>query len=357
MNAPDPAPTPALAELGWDERVADRWASHAAQGWTPGRVIRTSRHFTYVGTGGGLVRAETPAEVEPAPVAGDWVGVDAGQAGDVERIAVVLPRWSELARRDPSGHAGAQVLAADVDLVLIVAGLDRPVKPGRIERSLVLAWDSGAEPVVVLTKADAAPHAEEVLAALRSVAGETAIHVLSARTGEGVTAVHDLLGGRRTAVLLGESGAGKSTLVNRLAGQEVQRTAEVRDTDAKGRHTTVTRDLIVLPSGGIIIDTPGLRSLGLLDAEEGLASAFADVEALAARCRFRDCSHRVEPGCAVRGAVEAGDLDEGRYHRYLGLSDELDEGATQQVEAERRRGERTIGRSRSQLRRMDPERR
>lgn len=348
-----------LAALGWDERVGGRWAAWESAQLVPGRVIRTSRHFTYVATSEGLVQAAAPPDLEPAPVAGDWVGLDVGDHDGAAQVAVVLPRWSELARRDPSGRSESQVLAADVDLVLIVAGLDRPVKPGRIERSLVLAWDSGAEPVVVLTKADAAGadgsvELDAVVGDVERLAGDAQVLVVSSRTGAGIDAVHQRLAGPRTAVLLGESGAGKSTLVNRLAGEEVQRTADVRSGDAKGRHTTVTRDVVVLPTGGVIIDTPGLRSLGLLDADEGLSATFADVEALAEDCRFRDCSHEVEPDCAVRAAVEDGTLDAGRHRRYLGLLAELAEGSARQVAAERRRSDRTAHRAMRQYRRQDP---
>lgn len=224
-----------------------------------------------------------------------------------------------------------------MDWVFVVMGLDRPLKPGRIERSLVLAWDSGAEPVIVLTKLDVVEDPSAALAEVAAVAGGAPVQALSSTTGEGIDALHRLLAGDRTVVLLGESGAGKSTLLNRLAGQEVQRTAEVRTRDAKGRHTTVTRDLVVLPTGGVVIDTPGLRSLGLLDADEGLASAYPDIEALAPDCRFRDCRHGTEPGCAVVAAVGEGAIDAERVARYRAMQDELDAGAAEVVEVQRRR--------------------
>lgn len=343
----DQDPAVALASLGWDDRVA-ALVGGAPPGTVPGRVIRTSRRFTYVATADGLVQALAPVDADPAPVAGDWVALDLGDHDGAAVVAAVLPRWSQLARRDPAERVEEQVLAADVDHVLIVAGLDRPVKPGRIERSLVLAWDSGATPAVVLTKADAAAEegvdVDAVVEEVRALAGDADVHVLSARTGDGVAAVHDLLAGGRTCVLLGESGAGKSTLVNRLAGQEVQRTADVRATDAKGRHTTVTRDLIVLPTGGVVIDTPGLRSLGLVDAEEGLAAAFPELDELAEGCRFRDCAHGSEPGCAVQAAADAGDVDPERVARWVGMQAELDATAERQVEASRRPERRQISR-------------
>jgi ribosome biogenesis GTPase len=359
-----------LRTLGWSDRVHALWASTTAgldavvPGATtsadtvPGRVIRTSRRFTYVATAEGLVQAIAPLDLEPAPVAGDWVVLDVDEDDEegVGRLVAVLPRWSELSRRDPSGRSESQVLAADVDVVLIVLGLDRPIKAGRVERSLVLAWESGAQPAIVLTKADACDDPEAPAAEVRSLASDVDVHVLSSRTGEGVDGIRALLGGDdaavRTVVLLGESGAGKSTLVNRLAGQEVQRTADVRAGDAKGRHTTVTRDLIVLPAGGVLIDTPGLRSLGLLDAEDGLSATFGDIEERAGACRFRDCRHASEPGCAVRAAVDAGEIDAERVDRYLAMQLELDDAAQAQTDAERRRTDRIISRSRRGVQRL-----
>ena len=336
-----------LRDLGWGDRVA-ALAAAAPEGTVPGRVIRTSRRFTYVATADGLVQAMAGVDADPAPVAGDWVALDLGDHEGSAVVAEVLPRWSQLARRDPAERVEEQVLAADVDLVLVVLGLDRPVRPGRVERSLVLAWDSGATPVVVLTKADVAAEAgvdvEAAVAEVRDLAGDADVHVLSSVTGEGVAAVHELLVGGRTCVLLGESGAGKSTLVNRLAGEEVQRTADVRSGDAKGRHTTVTRDLIVLPTGGVVIDTPGLRSLGLVDAEEGLAAAFPELDELAADCRFRDCAHQGEPGCAVRAAVEAGEVDADRVERWVAMQAELAATDERRVEASRRPERRQITR-------------
>lgn len=343
--APDPPDAPVdisevpseLVDLGWDDEVARHWALVARPGWIPGRVIRTSRRFTYVATSSGTVPSMAAVDADPAPVSGDWVALGVGEHEGSEVVEAVLPRRSALGRRDPAGTGAEQVLAVNVDWVFVVMGLDRPLKAGRIERSLVLAWDSGAVPVIVLTKADVAEDLEGLVAEVEALAGDAAVHVVSSRSGEGLDGLLDLLDGHRTAVLLGESGAGKSTLVNRLAAEEVQRTAEVRSSDAKGRHTTVTRDLVVLATGGIIIDTPGIRSLGLVDADEGLAAAYPDVEELATRCRFRDCRHGTEPGCAVVAAVEAGEMDRGRVERYRELQDELWETAEVAVESQRRR--------------------
>lgn len=346
MVAPPPdADNTVLVRLGWGPQVAARWqaAVDGIGGTGPGgeplvagRVVRTSRRFTYVGTADGLVQAHSPHDLTPVPVAGDWVAVWDGGPERGVRVEAVAERSTELVRRDPSGGSEAQVLAANVDVVLAVFGLDRPVRPGRVERSLVLAHDSGAEPVVVLTKADAVDDPDGAAREVAGLCGSVPVVLVSSVTGDGTGALTGRLAPNRTAVLLGESGAGKSTLVNRLAGREVQRTAEVRTSDAKGRHTTVTRDLIVLDGGGVVIDTPGLRALGVLDAAGGLAAAFDDISSLAEGCRFRDCAHAGEPGCAVRAAVADGTVDAERVERYLAVVAELAEADQAVVEAARR---------------------
>lgn len=346
ISVVSPAPDdPSLGPFGWDHLVRDRWMAAVAGAdmtrvdggpLVAGRVVRTSRRFTYVATADGLVQALAPHELEPPPVAGDWVALWDGGVERGARVEAVASRTTELARRDPAGGSEGQVLAANVDLVLAVFGLDRPVRPGRVERSLVLAHDSGAVPVVVLTKVDAVDDADAQAAAVRALAGEVDVILVSSVTGAGTDELARRLAPNRTAVLVGESGAGKSTLVNRLAGRAVQRTAEVRTADAKGRHTTVTRDLIVLDGGGVVIDTPGLRALGLLDSAGGVAATFDDIETLAGQCRFRDCAHSDEPGCAVTAAVAAGAVDPERVVRYHTVIAELAEADQAVTEAARR---------------------
>jgi ribosome biogenesis GTPase len=245
----------------------------------------------------------------PALVVGDWVALD-----DEDRVVAVVERWSSLGRRDPDhGH---QVLAANVDVVLVVAPVDR-LSLARIERELVAAWDSGARPVVVVTKSDLAQ--PDLVDGVRRRLDSVDVVVTSSVEGSGVDEVARLLGPPVTAVLLGPSGAGKSTLLNALLGEERLATGAVRDGDARGRHTTTSRRLLAVPSGGSVIDMPGLRSLGL-DVDAGsLAAAFSDIDELAEGCRFADCSHTVEPGCAVAAAVDAGRLDPARLasHRKL----------------------------------------
>lgn len=359
-SPPDTAP---LTPYGWDDRRVASWAT-APSGTVPGRVVRADRGRVVVQAPGGTMTATAnPAGwpgteaasatgaageqasdggAEVVPTTGDWVAIVPPTQGDLATVAGVLPRTSRIARVDALGRA-EQVLAANVDTVAVVHGLDRPLKAGRIDRSLVLAWDSGATPTLVLTKADLLADVPDLRAALAAeavaLAGDATVHVVSSVTGEGLPGLAALLRPHRTLAVLGESGAGKSRLVNRLVGRDVQATGEVRAGDAKGRHTTVTRDLVVVPAGGVVVDTPGLRSLGLWDAAEGLALAYADIDALAIDCRFRDCQHRTEPGCAVRAAVARGELPVERLERYLDLHEEAAEAeARREKRAQQERG-------------------
>ncbi len=247
---------------------------------------------------------------------GDWVRLD-GDDSDV--IGEILPRSSQVTRRDPSGLT--QVLAANVDLVLITAPADR-VSFARVEREVAVGWDSGAQPVVLLTKSDL--DNGEVALQLRGRLVGVDVLCVSSVSGDGADAVADLLRPARTGVLLGPSGAGKSTLTNMLVGREVAATGAVREGDRRGRHVTSSRELLVLPQGGVLIDTPGLRSLALAEDHGGVAAAFPDVEELGTQCRFRDCAHEHEPGCAVVTAAETGALDPDRLANYRKLRRELD---------------------------------
>ena len=330
----------ALDALGW-------MAFGAALGDVPdgriGRVRRVDRGEVDVITADDEVRAlsdSTRAQSELAPATGDWVVVEDGELGLA--VAEILPRVTAIVRRDPAEEVVEQVLVANADVVGVVAGVDRPANIARIERFLVLAEDSGAEPIVVLTKVDLGLSGEweELVAELADVR----VLQTSAHDGTGVNQVQELIADDRTLVLLGESGSGKSSLVNALVGEEIQATTEVRERDAKGRHTTTARELVLIPGGGILIDTPGIRGVGLWDAEPAVERVFADVTDLAADCRFNDCSHRVEPGCAVQAAVEAGELDAGRLRRYLRLLDELADQA--HMLEQRRRKSRGGGRRR-----------
>ena len=317
-----------LELLGWDGAFAGQFAPWADSGHRPGRVLAAHRGGDLVGTGAGelltrptgRLRHLAGPSVADLPAVGDWVALRDG------RIHAVLPRRTAVTRRTPGTGAGEQVLAANVDLVVVVVAPGRDANPRRVERLLALAWESGAQPVVVLGRADLCPDwgtdVATELAALATVAPGVRVLALSCFTGEGVGEIAAMLIPGRTAVLLGSSGVGKSTLVNRLAGRDLLATGEIRD-DGKGRHTTTTRQLVALADGGLVIDTPGLRELGLWANGAGTAAAFDDVEALAAECRFDDCRHRTEPGCAVLEALEDGRLPAERFTAWEKLQREL----------------------------------
>ncbi len=245
---------------------------------------------------------------------GDWVAL---RTGPEPEVVAMLPRRSAINRASADRTSHRQVLAANVDTVVIVVSLAMPIKAGRIERLLALAWNSGTRPVIALTKADVADDASLARAIVEAVAAGVDVVTTSATTGEGLGPLADAITG--TAVLLGPSGAGKSTLANALLGRDLMGTNEVRGADGKGRHTTVHRQLLPLPGGGALIDTPGLRSIGIQDVTDGVEQVFADIEELAADCSFRDCAHRSEPGCAVQAAIAAGELDARRLDRYRKL--------------------------------------
>ena len=308
----------ALVPHGWDDRVAALFSYEAAEA-IPGRVIRVDRDRVSVVTTTEVVRS---ARGDPLPSIGDWVGLaEGGPEGDL-LVTSVLTRRSVLGRRGVGKSPDGQVMAANVDLVFIVVGMDRVVL-NRVERELVAAWDSGATPIVVLTKSDLVDDPIDVAAEVSARSQGVDVIVTSAVTGEGIADVIALPQPNRTVVLLGASGVGKSTLANALLGDDVLDTGEVRAQDHRGRHTTTVRCMVTLPHGGVLIDTPGIRSLGLLEFEEGLSLAFPDIEELATGCRFRDCTHRTEPECAVRAAVASGDLDPARLRSYEKLQREL----------------------------------
>ncbi len=317
---------PTLADLGYSPRWEALFAPHAADNAAPGRVIRSDRGSSLVATSAGVVRAQPSVRLlskadDPSetPAAGDWVALHAPPDLDVPLIEAVLQRHSAIARSDPGKTSATQVLATNIDTVFVVHPIAEAPNLRRIERELSLAWESGAIPVVVLTKADLSPAPEVAKTEVEMVAPGTDVLLVNALGGDGTDHLLPYVRGNRTAVLIGPSGAGKSTLINALLGEERQATRDVRVTDGRGRHTTVTRELIALPGGGVLIDTPGLRALGLTGSEEGIASAFPEIDSLASSCRFRDCAHTDEPGCAVLVAVESGELASERLASYRKL--------------------------------------
>jgi ribosome biogenesis GTPase len=263
-------------------------------------------------------------------VAGDWVAAAVRPEEATATIHDVLPRRGAFVRRAVGGGRGAaQVVAANVDVALLVASLNADLSARRIERYLATAWEGGATPIVVLTKADICRDPDARKAEIEAIALGTPVHVVSAVTGEGLEALAASIAPGQTAALLGSSGVGKSSLVNALAGAALMTTQAIREADARGRHTTTHRQLVLLPNGRLVLDTPGMRELGLWDADTGVAVTFAEIEALAGECRFRDCSHDAEPGCAVRAALADGTLDEGRWRSYGKLQRELARSARQ----------------------------
>jgi ribosome biogenesis GTPase len=338
----DNGAVPALAMLGWDEAWDEAFAPHRRDGLAPGRVAIQHRGEYDVLTADGEVRAKiaprlrrgsTPADF---PVVGDWVGLD----GDGV-IQAVLPRRTAFVRRAAadtgSGTVREQVVASNVDVVLVAAALGQHLDPLVLERYVTLALQSGARPAIVLTKADLESDPESVAAELEGVGGAIPIHFVSSRTDVGLDRIHSLIGPGVTGALLGPSGVGKSTLVNRLAGDEaLLATGDVR-ADGTGRHTTTRRQLVLLPGGGLLIDNPGMREVHLWLADDGLEAAFEDIAELAANCRFSDCRHESEPGCAVRAALADGTLARDRWERYRALEAELD-ALAERLEAQETRG-------------------
>lgn len=297
-----------------------------------GRVVQVDRGECEVMTDDGQIRVTSDsqrAQGDVAPVTGDWITVAPGP-DDSPVVEQVLERRTLVVRRDPAEEARPQTLVANADVVGVVHGLDRRINPAQLERFCVVGWQSGAAVAVILAKADLRRHPDRDAAKAVALAPGATVVVTAALRGEGLDGLAALLEGNRTLALLGPSGVGKSTLINALAGSEVQATQEVRAGDARGRHTTIARRLIPLPGGGSIVDTPGIRAVGPWDAWEGLAAAYAEIDALDHECRFaEDCWHQGEPDCAVVGHV-----DEGRLRRYLELAEEL---ADQDLDRARRR--------------------
>ncbi|MCM4081334.1 ribosome small subunit-dependent GTPase A [Paractinoplanes hotanensis] len=320
-----------LSQLGWDEFLVSAYRPYDRSDATAGRVLRADRGVCTVLGQDGVARASLGGSVllkaakDPAllPCAGDWV-VLRHWPDRRTTIEAVLPRRTCLVRRTSDKDSTGQVLAANMDTVAVVEPIHPEPDDARIERLLALAWESGARPLLVLTKADTSADPEAISRQIAGIAPGVPVVAVSARLSLGVEQLRAYAGKGRTLALLGRSGAGKSTLVNALAGTPVMPVQQIRDVDGKGRHTTAYRNLVLLPGGGAVLDTPGIRGVGLLDTAEGLARAFADITGVAARCRFDDCRHETEPACAVARAVADGTLAPRRLASWRKLRHEIE---------------------------------
>jgi ribosome biogenesis GTPase / thiamine phosphate phosphatase len=332
-----------LVELGWNDEREQQFAPFSTKADVrPGRVAIEFNHNYRLYVDGDEIeaiaagrlkhRAESRSEL---PAVGDWVAVRKRPEEDRGSIQAILPRHSKFSRKVAGNVTDEQVVAANVDVVFLVMALDNDFSVRRMERYVILARESGAAPVVLLTKPDLSQEVPAQVAEVQAVAGELPIHVLSPKRDEGIDQVRQYLRRGRTGALLGSSGVGKSTIINRLIGSDRLRTRDVRESDSKGRHTTTHRELVKLPEGGLIIDTPGMRELQLWDVGEAVKETFEDIETLATECHFTDCRHREEPRCAVKAAVADGRLSASRLESYHKLQDELAHLATQQDERAR----------------------
>jgi ribosome biogenesis GTPase len=317
----------ALDSLGWTADLAEAQLAHAANGHRPARVVAEDRgSYQVLGPAGeqrasvtGRFRHETS---DPAafPAVGDWVAVETSPAGDTT-IHAVMPRRSALIRQAAGRRTEAQVVGANLDIVFVVASLNGDLNLRRLERYIAVAWESNAEPIVLLSKADLADDTDSILAEVEGVAAGATVLIVSSFDGRGVDEVRALIGFGRTAAFVGSSGVGKSTLLNRLAGEERAAVNAIRAADARGRHTTTRRQIHLLPDGGLVLDTPGMRELALWDGQ-GLEQSFADLDELAGGCRFSDCAHAAEPGCAVGAAIADGSLPADRLGAWRKLQKE-----------------------------------
>lgn len=321
-----------LTSLGWDEGWAAAFAPHAAEGLIPARVAIEFNYLYRLYAEAGELQAQQAGRMrhlaegrQHLSAVGDWVAARPTPGEAAATIEAILPRRSKFSRKVAGELTEEQIVAANIDTVFLVMGLDGDYNPRRLERYLMLAYESGASPVVILNKADLAPHVSDEIDEIRRTAVGIPVHAISAKTGMGVDVIEGYLGPGRTGALLGSSGAGKSTLVNALMGEELLETREVRAHDSRGRHTTRHRQLILLPGQrGLLIDTPGMRELQLWTQPETARDTFDDIDTLAGECHFTDCRHREEPRCAVKQAVADGRLTAERLQGYLKLQDEVE---------------------------------
>jgi ribosome biogenesis GTPase len=319
-----------LHALGWNPFFQGHWDSRVKDGLAAVRIVEEQKEAYRVAGPEGELAAEVTGRFRHMasgrgdfPAVGDWVAAELIANENKALIHEVLPRRSRLSRKEAGQRTAEQILVTNVDIVFVVTSLNADFNPRRIERYLGSIWESGARPVVILNKADLCPDPSEKAGEIAAIAPGVDVHILSALAGEGLGELAPYLGPGNTVALLGSSGVGKSTIINRLLGSDAQSTREIRAADGRGRHATTYRRLFPLPSGGVLIDTPGMRELQLWDADSGLSETFDDIERLARQCRFGDCLHDSEPRCAVQAAIAAGSLDPARLDNYRKLQREL----------------------------------
>lgn len=315
-----------IRDYGWNEYFEREWTQKALACMHPARVIADYGQKLRVMAETGEILISRPIQKQNNSLqiaVGDWVALETTENDETPRISFVLARKTKFSRAAAGNEVKEQILAANVDTVFLIQSLNKDFNMKRLERYLIAAWESGATPVVVLTKSDCCDDVAGKISIVYTTAPGVEVHAISCVTGEGIEEIKKYFVQGKTVALLGSSGVGKSTLANALAGQKLLKTQEIRDDDSKGRHTTTHRELLILPGGGLILDTPGMRSLSIWEAETGMELMYGDIEELTKLCRFHDCNHRNEPGCAVREAIFNGKLDMNRWESWLKLQKEI----------------------------------